>query len=430
MDAYDIVYLLTNIFGTYTIYKFMSIFFERNEVNKKLEWIAYISYFLLIATIHILFAIPIINVLSNIILFFLITALYSSSLKLRITAVVYIYAILISVETITIAVFSLLALNNYMPSIDVELICSLIVSKILSYTVILVISNFKTLKSGIEISPFHWGAVVSIPFGTMFSTFVLMAESNDDNFIFIFISIAILFIINFYVFYLYDILLQSYQENIEKNLLRQQNNAYIKQLKMISESQENMKIIRHDLKLHLSTLQGLIEKGNNDVALDYIKKAYDLTSYKNEYAKSNNAELDSILNYKLHEANKLGIEVSLNLNVPEKLSFQPIDIVIIIGNLIDNAIEAVSKLEGCKKIEVSVEFSRNILYISVVNPFNGEVNIINKELKTTHKDKVNHGIGLKSVKKSLEKYDGSISLSHTDKEFYADVLLYNPKSNL
>lgn len=430
MDAYDIIYLLTSIFGTYTIYKFMSIFFDRNEINKNLDWIVYISYFLLIAAIHIIFAIPIINVLSNIILFFLITALYSSSLKLRITAVVYIYAILISVETITIVMFSLLDLNKYMPSINVELISSLIVSKILSYTVILVISNFKMLKSGIKISPFHWGAVVSIPFGTMFSTFILMSESNDDNFILIFISIAILFIINFFVFYLYDILLQSYQEKMEKNLLKQQNNAYIKQLKMISESQENMKIIRHDIKLHLSTLQGLIEKGNDDVALDYIKKAYNLTSYKNEYAKSNNAELDSILNYKLYEANKIGIEVSLNLNVPEKLNFQPIDIVIIIGNLIDNAIEAASKLEGSKKIEVSIEFSRNVLYISVINPFNGEISLSNKELKTTREDKANHGLGLQSVKKSLEKYDGTISLSHTDGEFCAVVLLYNPKSYL
>ena len=150
MDVYDIVYLLTNIFGTYTIFKYMSVFFERNEINKKLKLIAYISYFLLIGAIHIIFAVPIINVLSNLILFFFITALYSSSFKLWLTAVVYISAILISVETITIILFTLLDFNKHIYLIDIELILSLIVSKILSYTVVLVISNLKMLNLNIQ----------------------------------------------------------------------------------------------------------------------------------------------------------------------------------------------------------------------------------------------------------------------------------------
>ncbi len=429
MDAYDIFYLLTNIFGTYTIFKFMSVFFERSEINKKLELMAYISYFLLIGLIHILFALPILNVLSNLILFFLITVLYSSSLKLRITAVIYIYAILISVETITIIMFSLLNLNKHIYFIDIELILSLIVSKILSYIVILIISNLKMLKTGIEITPLQWLAVVGIPSGTLFSTFILMAESNAYNYILIFVSIAILFLINFFVFYLYDILIQSYQEKMEGYLLKQQNSAYIKQLKMITQSQENLKIIRHDIKLHISTLQGLIEKGNNDLALAYIQNAYELANFTNEYAMTDNAEIDSILNYKIYEAQKLGIETVFNLNIPEKLNFTPIDIVIIIGNLLDNAIEATYKMKENRKIEISIEFSRNILYISIINSFDGTLFYKDKKLKTTHVDKDNHGLGLQSVQKSIEKYSGSMSLNHTDKHFCVDVLIYNPSSS-
>ena len=430
MDVYDIVYLLTNIFGTYTIFKYMSVFFERNEINKKLKLIAYISYFLLIGAIHIIFAVPIINVLSNLILFFFITALYSSSFKLRLTAVVYISAILISVETITIILFTLLDFNKHIYLIDIELILSLIVSKILSYTVVLVISNLKMLKTGTEITPLQWFAVVGIPFGTLFSTFILMTESNDYNYIRIFVSIAILFSINFFVFYLYDILIQSYQEKMERNLLRQQNNAYIKQLKMITQSQENIKMIRHDIKLHISTLQGLIEKGNNDLALAYIQNAYNLANFTNEYSKTGNVEIDSILNYKIYEAKKLGIEITSNLNVPEKFNFLPIDIVIIIGNLLNNAIEATSKLNENKKIEMSIDFSRNVLYIRVINTFNEDLIFIDNKIKTTHSDKENHGLGLYSVQKSIEKYNGSMDITHTDKNFCIDVLLYNPGNSI
>jgi len=430
MNIYDAIYLLSSIFETYTIYKFMGIFFERDETDKNLELMAYISYFLIIGSIHRISGVQIVNVLSNLVFFFLMTGLYSASLKLRITATVYIYAILISVETITINIFSLMDINKHVYLIDIELILSLIMSKILFFMVALAISNFKMLKSGIEITPLHWVAVIGIPLGTLFSTFILMPESNIGKHVQIVISIAVLFLINFFVFYLYDVLLRFYEEKMEKNLLKQQNNAYIKQLKMIGESQENIKLMRHDMKLHISTLQGLIEKGDSDSALEYIQNVYNFANFTNEYAKSGNVELDSILNYKIYEAKKKGIEVDLDLSAPKKFNFQPMDIVIIIGNLLDNAIEAASKLSENKDIEISVEFNRNILYISVANYFDGNLISVGKELKTAHKDKKNHGLGLQSVKRSLEKYHCAMSINHTDKYFCVDLLLYNPTAQI
>lgn len=429
MNYYDIIYLLTNIFGTYTIYKFMSVFFDYSEINKKLEMTVYILYFFLIGTIHIFFNQPITNVISNLILFLLITSIYTSTFKVRLTAVICIYAILISVETVTIIFFSLLNLNQYIYSIDIELILSLIISKIVSYTVVLVISNLKMLKSGTQITSIQWFAVICIPFGTLFSTFVLMTESNDDNYVQIFISIAILFLINFFVFYLYDVLIQSYQEKLERDLLKQQSNAYYKQLKLITASQDNIKILRHDLKLHMSTLQGLIETSNDELALAYIQNTYSLTKFSNEYAKSCNVELDSILNYKIYEAEKLEINVTLNLSVPEKFNIQPIDIVNIIGNLLDNAIEAASKLKQGKEIKISIEFSRSILYFNIINSYDGTLLVKNKKLKTTHIDKENHGLGLQSVQNSLDKYFGSMSIEYTDTNFCVKVLMYDPIIN-
>lgn len=428
MNFYDIIYLLTNIFGTYTIYKFMSIFFDRNEINKKLEVATYILYFIIIGAIHIIFGFPIVNVISNLILFFLITSLYTSTLKTRLTAVFCIYTILISIETITIILFSIIDFNQYFYRINLDLILSLIVSKILSYMVVLVISNLKMLKSGTQISPLQWFAVICIPFGTLFSAFVLMTESNDENDIQIFISIAVLFLINFVTFYLYEVLIQSYQERLERNLLKQQSNAYFKQLKIMTESQDNIKMLRHDLKLHMSTIQGLLETGGNDLALAYIQNTYNLTKFSNEYVKSGNVELDSILNYKIYEAQKLKIEVILNVSVPEKFNIQPIDIVIIIGNLLDNAVEATSKLKENREIKISIEFNRNFLYISVINSYNGDLLFKDKKLKTTHADNENHGLGLQSVQKSLDKYFGSMNVDYTSNNFCVDVLMYNPIS--
>jgi len=310
--------------------------------------------------------------------------------------------------------------------IDLELILAQIISKILSYIVVLVVSNLKMIKTENYIPPLHWIAVFVIPLGTLFSTFILMTEGNRENLVKIFLSIAILFLINIFVFYLYDILLQSYQEKMERNLLMQQNNAYIKQLNIINQSQENIKILRHDIKNHISALQRFIEKDNSSFALRYLQSAFNLINNIEEYAKSGNTEIDSILNYKVHEAKRQDINVELDLHIPRKLNIQAFDLVAILGNLFDNAVEATSKLKENKKIEVSVELDRNVLYISVANPFYGKLYYGVDKLITTHKDAENHGFGLESVKKSIDKYNGAMEIRHADNTFCVDVLIYNP----
>lgn len=431
IDLYDIIYLLTNIFGTYTIYKFMRIFFDRKKkLTGRNELALYLFYYLLIGTIHILYNHPIINAIANIILFYLLASHYSSSVKFRITAVLCIYSILLSVEAVTIVLFSLMDFNQYSYPIDLDLILCLIISNILSYMVVLIISNLKMLKRGTQITCLQWFAVICIPLGTLFSTFVLMTQSNEENKIQVFISVAVLFLINFFTFYLYDILIQFYQEKMEGKLLKQQNVAYMKQLKIITQAQDHLKLLRHDFRLHVSTLQALIEKGNNEAALAYIQNAYKGIQFTNEYAKTGNIELDSILNYKISEAERLGIQVALSVNVPEEFNFDPVDIVIILGNLLDNAIEATAKVKGNKEIAISIEFDRNVLYIRVLNTFNGHLKFQGKRLKTTRSDPENHGLGLQSVEKSLEKYSGSMVIDFTDKEFIVDILLYNPMQAL
>lgn len=425
LDYYDIFYLFTNIFGTYTIFMYMKIFFDRDTTNKRIEFISYVFYFLFIGFIHISFSNPTINLICNLILFLLLTFNYVATWKARLAAIVCIYAILISIETITIVTLDLINVNNYTYRLDLELILALIISKILSYMVAIIISNFKMLKRNTNISPLHWCTVFFIPLSTLFLTFILMMESNEQNSLQIFLSIAFLFLINILVFYLYDILLKYYEDRIEAEGIKQRAKAYINQLYIINQSQENISIIRHDLKFHIASLHSLIKNNQNFLALEYLNSIVKSIGHVNEYAKSGNAEIDAILNYKIQEAKKRQIEIKLNLQIPNKIDIETIDIVAILGNLLDNAIEATSKIDDHKVIEISIEMERNVLYIYIVNPFAGELLYKDNLFMTTHKDKVSHGFGIKSVKKSIEKYNGEITISHENNMFYVYVLLYN-----
>lgn len=422
-----IVYLISSAFSTYTIYKFMCIFFERNEINRKIEIVSYILYYIFMSVIFITFNYPILNLITNIIIFFLLTLNYPATLKLRLTATVLIYVILAIVECFAVVAVKLLKLNSLVPHSDLEIISILVSSKIFSYIIVLALANFKMVKNSINVTTFHWVSILMIPIGTLVSTIMLILESNENNLLIITNSIIIMFFINIFVFYLYDQLMKTYHDKMEKELLQQQNNAYSKQFELINQSQENIKMLRHDIKNHMSSLQALIKANDNERALNYLKNIYDHGNYSNEYAKSGNSEIDSILNYKINEASKHGIKVNVSLNIPEKLSIQPFDLSVVLGNLIDNSIEATLKLSDDKTINVSIEYERNVLYISISNPYDGKLLYKNSKLKTTHHDKENHGIGLNSVKKSVDKYNGVLDIHYTDKIFYADVLIYNTK---
>lgn len=425
LSLYDYIYIISNIFSTFIIFKFMCIFFDRTDVNKKIEFISYIGYFILISIIYLKFNEPIITMISNILMFFALSFNYRATIKIRSIAIILIYTILMGVESIVFLLMRLLS-SKFGNSISTEgfLIISLISTKIISYVVVLIAGALQNIKTGFNISNLNWFAVFFIPLGTLFIIYTIISDSiySEEN---VLISVIILFSINILVFYLYDELANEYREKIESELLRRQNNYYLKQFEVMEKSQENIKMLLHDIGNHIVVLQALIENNDKEKALDYIKKLTDSFEYKYEYAKTGNIDVDSILNYKIQEAKDRGIDVDLKLKIPEYMNISSFDISIILGNLLDNAIEATSMLESNRKIDIDLDFDRNVLFISISNTFDGKVIYENNKFQTRHKDKENRGIGLDNVQKVVNKYMGEMEIYHTENTFYVDIMMYN-----
>ncbi|MDW5300054.1 MAG: GHKL domain-containing protein [Sedimentibacter sp.] len=338
-------------------------------------------------------------------------------------AIIFIYIILISIESIVAIFFGFLDFSIFSKNDEFSSIAGMIVVKILLYIAALFINNYKNMKNKSVIPYSYWFAIFFIPLTSLFIILTIIEMAADNVYKIIFVIVSLLFV-NFFIFYLYDNLSVQQEEKFEKLRLLQQNDYYQKQFELMKTSLNSTKSFRHDMKNHLAVLRLLVGKDENNQAVKHIKQMTDAIITANEYAQSGNIIIDSILNFKLQEAANHGINVSLELNIPEQLNITSFDMSVILGNLLDNAINACLKLEKEKRLDVKIKYKRARLLIKISNTYNGDLNYIGDKLITSNKDKENHGMGIKNIKSVLDKYDGEMEIEHTENLFTVTLLMY------
>lgn len=190
---------------------------------------------------------------------------------------------------------------------------------------------------------------------------------------------------------------------------------------------------RHDLKQKLLVLIDLAERKKYHKIIAYVHELIDESGVDLlGIARSGNSAVDSIVNYKYSIAQKNGIFFEIDLHIPIKWQFRGADICVILGNAIDNALEAAGKvLDGKKSIKLAMRFIQNNLSIVIINSYDGNLRKgKNGRLLTTKSEPSNHGIGLQSIKKTVEKYNGVIQIENSEDEFCLKLLLYGPSEKL
>jgi signal transduction histidine kinase len=412
----NLLYLVTNIFRIYVLFRFVGIFFKREYTSGKIEMTAFIAYYIINSSAYLFFANVFINLASNLLLFFVLTFIYRSRLSTKLISTFLIYAVNLIFEGMiyNVIFFSKLAL-------DMEAVTG-ILSNILLFLFVLTIEKFHKRKMDYDIKNMHWFLLFLIPLGSIYITIVLFLSNYGS--IMNVIAVGFLLGINVMVFYFYDMLGKYYSGKSEINLLSQQNKAYTYQFELIRESQKSIGILKHDLKNHISTMKNMVENNKYQDLLVYLSRTYEYVDIKSEYAKTGNVDVDSILNYKIKEAERVGALIELDINIPDKLKIEAFDMNVILGNLLDNAVEAVKKINE-KKIKIEMELDRGCLYIKIENTFNGNIEIRDGKLKTIKNNSQYHGIGLVSIKNALDKYEGIIDIDYQSKTFSVNIMLYN-----
>ena len=241
------------------------------------------------------------------------------------------------------------------------------------------------------------------------------------------VTAVILLGVNVLVFYIYIKLADDLQ-------LRRMTSVYEQQLDLCERHQQERELsilrlrdMRHNMKNNLVSILAYAENGDNEKIIRFVNEIMEEGGIKTStVTNSGNIVIDSLIGYWYVEEKKVGIDFSVNLNIPMEMPFRGADICLILGNLLENAVEAAQKAEGKKYIRLHMKYDKNNLLLFVENNYKGVlIKTKDKRLKSTKTDAENHGVGLSSVYRIAAKYHGVVTIDDdVANRFLIRVVLY------
>jgi len=204
-------------------------------------------------------------------------------------------------------------------------------------------------------------------------------------------------------------------------LLEKQMNQTTDYYNQLIEKDNQSKKFRHDIKNLLLALHVMIKEGKNKKALSYIEELQETCAELKPKYDTGNIMADAILSAKDTKAATQNTSIKFEGYIPAE-KVKDIDMVVMLSNLLDNAIEACAKLPGKKAINIKSVLQKKLWVINVENP-STDVTIINNQIRTTKLDNKIHGYGLQNIFRTVQKYDGNMTLSYEDGIFKSVILV-------
>lgn len=278
----------------------------------------------------------------------------------------------------------------------------------------------------------EWFVLLIIPVISIFTmSFVSLIIINIEDqlspmqHIFSILSILGILMTNSLVYVLYVNMQKDHAKQLEYSILQQ---AFKSQEKSVEETKilyQSVRSIRHDLKQHFQVALTMLHSGKINEAVDYMEKYNDtvLDGISNKVFCDND-----VVNYIINSKSKIcsdrhiKIYIYIANEIPE---FSDLDLCVLLGNALDNAIEGVSG-DGNNEIYLELRNVDNFFMISVKNTITNSVLEYNPNLISTKNEKEVHGLGILSMKEVVQKYNGSIEFYESDNKFCCDMLLDIP----
>ena len=397
--------------------------FLNGKVNRKAFFLTPLLTINLISILELTNYFIVLFFLFDIFLYFILPTIFIKNIKLKETlytaiSVIGVYSLintstsfiatLISPESVSTGIY-----NIIINIIFTILIFHLSTKKRITEFIVTVLTTSKSVK--IVFICFIWELLILVT-----SLTVLLVQTDTKPIIsFTCFIIFIIMIASCIVLYLLIInnLKSMYYKSINSNIensIKQQ----VKHYEQLSKANENLRKFKHDfdnLKIGLNTY---LKNDNVQGAIHYLEECNHIIEKDTVLVNTGHYILDALFSDKASIAKQNNIEIKLSGILPSDI-LTPVDLCIIFGNILDNAIESCLKIQNNTTKTINVEISKNhdYVFVSFTNPTLENIEILNNTIPTTKKDSKTHGIGLYSIKQVLAKYDGHLQLSCTNNIF-------------
>ncbi len=211
---------------------------------------------------------------------------------------------------------------------------------------------------------------------------------------------------------------------VDRRIVQYQSDLVQKHSEEVENMYRQTRGWRHDLKTHIQTMKAHLVLGEYDRLEEYLNDLDADLFQVDKIVKTGNVMIDALLNSKLSLARAKGIQVEARAMVPGRLSLSEVELGIIVGNLMDNAMEACLKIKEEEKrfLRVYMDVLKGQLYIYVMNSMDGKPRKKGLMYLTT-KDSRDHGFGLVRMDRVVAKHHGYLDRQSEEGVFATEVLL-------
>lgn len=316
-------------------------------------------------------------------------------------------------------------------STDLIGVLVIIASRIILFLFLIIIKRISVIKKKnvIDMSNKEWLQFLIFPIFTLITVIVMtnsMVTSYHEDIVNVYYVIAIvLIVLNMVVFHLINEILENSQRIREADVLKQQS---IGQLELYNSLRKNYDIQRkrtHEYKNQIMCIDSLLKKKNYNKLEEYINSIFDKLDGQLDMVDTNNEVVNAVINAKYYEALQNDVLFILKINDLSHIKVSDEDIVTILSNLLDNAIEAAGQCDIDKRtVGIKLLYEDDVLSIAVSNSYKTEPEIMEDGyMRTIKDDKEQHGLGIRNVVATLEKYNAEYIIDYKNGEFVFSIIM-------
>lgn len=299
--------------------------------------------------------------------------------------------------------------------------------RIIEYVYIKLFTNFINRREAKVINKLQSFTFLVIPlFSAIYILtliYLLQLYAGFEESILLLVNVILVLILNIYVTHIFDAISKNNTLKNEVKLYHQQSELQHKYYDNLESKYKESRKLIHDIRNHLQSIERLYKNKEQDLAKKYTTDIHLMLNELNQRYYTSNRILNIILNDKYQIIKSANISFDCKIGDINLNFMREIDITTIFANLLDNSIEAAKKVEDNPYIKFHINKFNDFIVINIINSMKDKPIMKNKKIKST---KVNHeGLGLENIRKTLEKYEGSLVVDFDDNEFKINIVIPN-----